>query len=299
MPAATLVLATLLLMASPGLIRRFASTWRPSQAAMIHSTSLVSGYVTLEAGLLVCAAPLLAGWLHARPSGPLGLDHFFPGGRVAGYIALGLAVAIPSVIVFEVVRSGIRRRRAAEAVLMTWSEPNREDTPIVVLPGDQAEAVAIPGRHPVVVLSTGMFANLSHDELRLVVRHELTHIRSHSYFLIMIGAMEPLARLIPFLRRSLDTLRLALERWADESAAQTATDRSRMQGLLGKLALHGLIDQPEERAATLVESRVYGLAAPAPARTPGVVVGLLALSALVTTGAMSVVMWLTGSLPWL
>ena len=293
---------TLTLLAAPGIIKRRAADWQPSTAARVHSASMLSGYAILEAGLLICAAPLAASVLGLHPFGRLGADHFFPGGQLAGWFALILAVSVPLIFVLEAVKHRLNRQQICSAALFTADRIPGMDVPIVLLPGDEPVAIAIPGRNPVVVISTSMYEALDADELRLVVRHELAHIRLHSHFLLLIGAATPIAAFVPFVRRSLETLRFTLERWADESAVQTSADRSAMRETLLR---HGLNEQQANNqsflAAGRIDSRTSSLGTPPITKQPGFALGVVVLVALTITAAMTLGMWLaqTSHWPWI
>lgn len=79
------------------------------------------------------------------------------------------------------------------------------------------DAFAVPGRRPVIVVTTALTAALDEQELCAVLTHERAHLRSRHPMLIQ--AVQLAARLNPMLRPWGETVRFAAERAADEQAA--------------------------------------------------------------------------------
>ncbi len=116
---------------------------------------------------------------------------------------------------------------------------NEEHEP--VLPTRQHIAVAVPGNPDQVVISRGLLASLSTAEVRVVIRHELAHVRQHhSRYLLIEAALRPIFRHVPPLRASLAALRLSIESSADSAAWRTATDRERARQAILRLSLPDL-----------------------------------------------------------
>ncbi|QKG24429.1 M56 family metallopeptidase [Actinomadura verrucosospora] len=95
-------------------------------------------------------------------------------------------------------------------------------------------AVAVPGRGGGVLVSRGLLRGLSAEELRVVFEHEGSHLRHRHHRYLAAGAVA--AALLP-LRRLDGALRLAVERWADEDAAEAVGDRALVARTIAKVAL--------------------------------------------------------------
>ncbi|MFI0481425.1 M56 family metallopeptidase [Actinomadura sp. 9N215] len=136
-------------------------------------------------------------------------------------------------------------------------EPLDTDVPI---------AVAVPGRHGGVLLSRGMLGTFTAGELHVVLQHETSHLRHRHHRYAASGAL--LAAVLPPLRPLDERLRLAVERWADEDAAEAVGDRAYVARTIAKAALaHPRTAGP---AAAFAESgvvqRVEALLGTPPAR---------------------------------
>ncbi|GAA0595335.1 M56 family metallopeptidase [Actinomadura livida] len=105
-------------------------------------------------------------------------------------------------------------------------EPLETDVPI---------AVAVPGRHGGVLLSRGMLRGFTAGELHVVLQHETSHLRHRHHRYTASGAMA--GALLPPLRPLSERLRLAVERWADEDAAEAVGDRAFVARTIAKAAL--------------------------------------------------------------
>lgn len=107
--------------------------------------------------------------------------------------------------------------------------------PLVIIDDDEIVALAIPGRGPRVVLSSGLLRALPQDEVRVVVAHEGAHLshRHHRFVLLAAIATGP----CPWLRPATAELGFLLERWADEDAARVVRDRSLVARAISRAAL--------------------------------------------------------------
>jgi len=74
----------------------------------------------------------------------------------------------------QVIAAGARERRRHLALLRLTGTP-RTDLDATVLPGADAAAYLVPGRHPHVVITTGALGRLTEAELAAVVAHERAH----------------------------------------------------------------------------------------------------------------------------
>lgn len=188
-------------------------------AAAALAAVAVGGAVVVLAALSIAQLPMVADnldWCRA-----LAADHTVPTWLGAGFI-IGLV---------SIVTSGVRSRpRRRPAVPMAADE-------LVVLPIDEPEAYAVPGRPGHIVVSTGMLRRLDDDERRVLLAHERAHLRYHHHRYIAVADLA--AGLVPLLRPLGRRVRFATERWADEDAAAAVGDRSLVARAICSAALAG------------------------------------------------------------
>ncbi|MEU8798747.1 M56 family metallopeptidase [Spirillospora sp. NPDC048819] len=96
-------------------------------------------------------------------------------------------------------------------------------------------AIAVPGRHGGVLLSRGMLRGFTAEELHVVFQHETSHLRHRHHRYAASGAL--LSAVLPPLRPLNERLRLSVERWADEDAAEAVGDRAVVARTIAKAAL--------------------------------------------------------------
>ena len=120
----------------------------------------------------------------------------------------------------------ISRRGPCEYVLLADSRPHALSVP------------ATSGRTSQVILTTGLLEALTPYEIDLVCAHEEAHLRHrHSHYLAAALVVERAVWFWPPARTSARTLRLALERWADEDAAgDEQSSRNRLRSALVTVA---------------------------------------------------------------
>lgn len=80
-----------------------------------------------------------------------------------------------------------------------------------------------------------MMRMLSREELQVVFRHEHSHLRHGHHVYTVLGAFS--AAVFPPLNPLHRSLRLALERWADEDAAAATGDRELVAHTIARVAL--------------------------------------------------------------
>jgi hypothetical protein len=170
---------------------------------------------------------------------------------------------------------------------------------LVVVDGDRAEAFAVPGAGGRVVVSTAMLHALSGPERRVLLEHEVSHLRRQHHLYVLIAELSSAAN--PLLRPLASAVRSGVERWADEDAAASVGDRRLAARALAKASLAhsnslrsgstGWSTQWLSRAALAMGDhatvgRVRALLAPEPARRRSVAVALALL--VVVAGTSSV-----------
>jgi hypothetical protein len=106
---------------------------------------------------------------------------------------------------------------------------------IVILPGPDLEAYALPGWPGRVVVSGGLLGRLEPPRQAALIAHERAHLAGrHHLFTItawMAAAACPL--LIPVAR----AVEFTVERWADEAAATVTGDRRLVAETIGQVAI--------------------------------------------------------------
>lgn len=235
-----LVLSLLLVALPAAALPAVRGTRRPRAWATVLAVSLGAGFVLVEASLIHASLPLIfetLGMPHlAEACRALG-GHLFGGtpafSAFAGMAALLIgANAIRGVV--RSIRANSELRRGAASGVATAVGSQRA----VFVPLGRRWAVAVPGGSPQVLLSPSLVGNLEQQELDAVVRHEMAHLQHHHVRFLLLGtAVNEGLRFLPWSRRAATSLRLALERWADESAsARSVDDRAQVRSALHKLA---------------------------------------------------------------
>ncbi|MEU2421043.1 M56 family metallopeptidase [Streptomyces sp. NPDC007851] len=170
----------------------------------------------------------------------------------AGVVGLGVAA----------VRQGrhlLRARRDCAEL------PGR--TELAVLDDDVPLAFALPGAPGRIVVSRGMLRCLDDDQREALLAHERAHLRGRHHVFQSVWRLT--AALNPLLRPVAVAGGFALERWADEEAAERVGDRRVVAHAVGRAALAAAgASRPVALAVTggAVPQRVRALMAPPPAR---------------------------------
>ncbi|MFD3553478.1 M56 family metallopeptidase [Streptomyces goshikiensis] len=233
--------------------------------------------------LLVCSAAGLAagsaaalsllvvpGATHLRPVAALGhlltpLVSGTPGMTVVITVVAAALLTAGGALLLRDAHGWWRQLRQARAL----AAGSRSE--LVVLEEERPDAYALPGRPGRIVITSGMLRALSAAEREVLLAHERAHLRGRHHVLVAI--VELAAHCHPGLRAVREPLRYALERTADESAAQVVGDRRLTARAIGRAALAARTSPALHRpgfalAATagLVPLRVAALLAQ-PART--------------------------------
>lgn len=139
---------------------------------------------------------------------------------------------------------------------------------LAVIEADEAVAYSLPGRPGQVVVSTGMLRSLDAKERQVLIAHERSHLRRHHHRYVRLTELAVAA--MPFLAPLNARLRFAVERWADEDAADEIGDRALVASAIARAAL---ASQPSPRlglamADAGVVDRVQIMLADPPPRSP-------------------------------
>lgn len=262
--------------------RVLAASLPPGRAVRL----LVCSAAGLAAGSTAALALLVVpGATHLRPVAALGhlltpLASGSPGAAVV--IALGAAslLAAGGALLLRDAHGWWRRLRQAR-VLAAGSRSE-----LVVLEEEHPDAYALPGRPGRIVITSGMLRALSAAECEVLLAHERAHLRGRHH--LLVATVELAAHCHPGLRAVREPLRYALERTADEYAAQAVGDRRLTARAIGRAALAARTSPAGSRpgfalAATAgpVPLRVAALLGqPARTRVPGAPPRLAALTLL-------------------
>ncbi|MEU6773564.1 M48 family metalloprotease [Streptomyces sp. NPDC046759] len=205
--------------------------------------------------------------------------------------AAATSVGALAVCGWTLVRSVLRQTRAFRAAR---SEAGRGPAAgdLCVVDSPRPDAYALPGRPHRIVVTTAMLRSLDGAEREALFAHERAHNDGgHHYFL---AAAELAAHCHPALRPVRDTIRLAVERAADEAAAASVGDRRLIARAIARAALAGQAARSARPdfapAATTgpVPHRVQALlAAPLLPRAGRAVAALLIACTAVSCGAMA------------
>jgi len=233
----------------------------PRDWARLTAASMWMGLLAVRVGLLVTAAPtvLRAAGVHELAAachealGPL-----TPGGAATDWTAATAVVLLQA----RILRARHRSRSQIAAVRVDPSLGLHHDEgtyELVIVPAPDPLAFAVGGPVPQVVLSEGLVQVLSEDELEAVIGHERCHLRHrHDRYtglgLVVDAAFGP----VRVVRRSTAVMRLAVERWADEAAADE-TDRFALRNALEKVVVSMLDAVPAFTTADTICERLDAL----------------------------------------
>lgn len=278
MEGVVLVLAGLVLVALPGLLRPLGRRLAPCDWARLCAAALAGGAGVFELGLLVYAAPtvLSAVGVPALASAcQRMISGVAPGGAAAGSTAGALAVAVAALAGLSLTR-GRRIRRSARVEPWLGEHHALGSHELVVLAGEKLVAFSVGGDQGQVVVSAGLVETLSQEEFDVVVAHEVAHLdHGHDRYVALASAVQRALVFSPLATRSVASLRVALERWADEDAVAAIEDgRDRLRRALLQVTV-SMIDAEVAAfsAADAVLERLDALEIP----PPGLGTGLLGL----------------------
>lgn len=180
--------------------------------------------VLLLAGLLILVVltqlPVVAAW------GPWSTQY------LAITVPVPLAVAIPAAAAGPVLAGRAMWRTGRLLVLLVRSNQlsrrlRTAGHPIVFVDDTPADAFAVAGARGCVVISRALYDELEPPERRVLIAHELSHLRRRHH--LYVHAVDLAAAANPLLAPARAAVRVGVERWADEDAA-AACGRRRLAG---------------------------------------------------------------------
>jgi hypothetical protein len=218
----------------------------PREAVRICVTAVALGALLLELSFVLFAVPAVLSTLGVPSllASCQFLGNLHLGGLELGWIAVALAILFPllSRRGWVTARDVAEEMRAEPALGAHTSFAGLD---LVRLPTPALVAYSIGDPHPQIVVSEGLIELLEPEELDVVVGHEAAHVRDgHSRILQFLAALE---RPMPSLRWTTSSVRLAVERSADEAAI--GRDPVRRGVLLDALLKVGAADAPVAVAA--------------------------------------------------
>ncbi len=269
----------------------------PSEWTRLNVASLVLGLWAVRVGLLLSAAPTIlraAGVEHAAMACHELFGPVLPGGAPVGWASAGALAFIE----LRLIQSRHRTSAALGLVRVeTWlgDRTTIDGVEVVRLPTRAPLAYAVGGTPPQVVISEGLVDVLSKAELEAVVRHERSHLaHNHQRHLSFAAAAEAAVGWLAPVRRSIEALRLGVERWADEDAALAPRERSLVRAALVKVTATMLAPVPSFTTGCTILDRLAALdrepPAPTTATRAAAVAPLLGLTALI---GVTLVAWST------
>ena len=190
-----------------------------------------------------------------------------PGGAPVGWLS-----AAALVILQYRIRQSRRRTAAALDVMRVeaWlgAHSTIEGVDVVRMPTQEPLAYTIGGATPQVVISDGLVDVLSEEELKAVVRHERSHVRhGHQRHLSLAAAAASAVGWIRPVQRSIEALRLGVERWADEDAAPRPAERKLVRTALVKVTATMLSPVPGFNTGCTILDRLVALEGDPPTPT--------------------------------
>jgi Peptidase family M48 len=229
-----LIYAPLVIPALAGVAARpLASILEPRQATWLLTVSAVT-----LAGCSSVALALLAAYAAARAPMLAAFGDYSrqvvsrgdPVPSSAGTLA-GLALASAAVAVAVIFR---KRARAVAESYRRAARLHGSDA-VVVVPGPEIEAYALPGRPGRIVVSDLLLDRLDAGSRAALIAHEQAHLSARHY--LFVAAVQLAAAANPMLLPVARSVEYTVERWADERAAEATGDRVLVAETIGQVAL--------------------------------------------------------------
>ena len=235
--------------------RPLSARLEPRQATWLLTAATVALAVCSVAALALLAASAAARIPFLAALGDYSPRIIRRGDPVPAVTGVAAAVLLTGAAVAVTV---LTRRRAQALARSYWRTAGvRAGDGIVVVPGPDIEAYALPGWPGRIVVSGRLLAVLDDRGRAALLAHEQAHLDGHHHLFITVAHLAAAANplLLPLAR----TVDYTVERWADEQAAAVTGDRRLVATTIGRVAL---------------------LAAARPRRTPAAALGVTGRSSL-------------------
>jgi len=224
--ASLAVLAALLAWPVPALLGRAGWPGRDPLVALVCWQAIgLAGGLSMMGALLVHG---LAPWGHSLPQAVGAVLTSSPARQAVGgdhWMALTLAGVLASELLGVLALSWFRTartRRRHRALLELVVQPAADLPDTRLLDHPAPVAFCIPGARPLLVLSSGMVAELDDAQLAAVVAHERAHLREHHHLLLLpFVAWEAALPVLPAAARAHAAVRELVEMRADDVALST------------------------------------------------------------------------------
>ncbi|ERK69491.1 peptidase, M48 family, partial [Leifsonia aquatica ATCC 14665] len=210
------------------------ATWPPAApvlaVALWQSIALAGGISMIGSLLLAGLQPFgddlwsrIGGAARTIFAGPLP-----PGVSLLNAFLLSAAVLLTAHLLLNLALTSVRSRRQRHQhmeLLRLLSSPLPDVPSTRVIDHPAPAAYCLPGARSVTVLSEGMIALLSPEELDAVIAHERTHLRQKHH--LLLDAFRSWKRALPWFpiaTRAQDAVALLLEMLADDTARRSSGD---------------------------------------------------------------------------
>jgi Zn-dependent protease with chaperone function len=226
--ASLAVLAVLLAWPVPALLARAGWPRRDPLVGLVCWQAIgLAGGLSMIGALLVHG---LAPWGHSLPEAGWAVLAGHPATdpvRGDHWVALTLAAVLASELLGVLVLSWVRTARTRSrhrALLELVVEPSDALPDTRLLEHPAPVAFCIPGARPLLVLSSGMVAELDDAQLAAVVAHERAHLGEHHHLLLLpFVAWEAALPVLPAAARAHAAVRDLVEMRADDVALRSLT----------------------------------------------------------------------------
>ncbi|MBS2965920.1 M48 family metalloprotease [Actinocrinis puniceicyclus] len=202
------------------------TTWLLSLAAVVLAATSC-GALGLVAIAALVRIPTLAHLAH--------LSHrvIATGDSTSGAIATIAGILFGAALLATATFTIARTRSLAAAFGHARALPGAAS--LVITQDQAADAYTIPGNPGRIVVSTGMLDALDTPARRALLAHEHAHLHGHHYLYATAARLAAAAN--PLVRPLAAAVEYALERWADEHAADTVGDRHQVAAAIATAAI--------------------------------------------------------------
>lgn len=220
--AAGVALAAGCVLAGLGPLTRRGLAGLPPRSRAWCAAACLAGAAALAClGLAFLTVPALSELLPRSALGSWPRPGAGPGLGGPGVAWLALGVLLSSVVAAA---ARARRSRQERHVLSVEGgvgiHEQRAGFDLVTLPSTDLVAYSIGGRRPQVVISKGLCEQLGSEAVDAVVAHEAAHLHArHDRWLQYVSLAEAALWFVPSVRRAASAVRLSVEQWADQNAA--------------------------------------------------------------------------------